>query len=455
MAADMLKDAFPGFHSLDERELRDAWQKGSVILDINVLLGLYRYDAATQSDLLNALRRVSTRLWMPYHVGLEYSRKRLSVIAGEKRAFAKASAAVGDYVGKIGQVFSDSSRNPHPSTLLKSQLAELNELVTRIISEVDNLGGALPDVNERDLIRESLSELYKDRIGAPPSQEWVESAQATAIKRFENKIPPGFEDERKTEIFTDRGITYNAQHGDVFIWLQILAEAKSSKWPALIFVTDDVKEDWWLSESGKKLGPRAELREEIARVSNVLIFQSYTTAQFLEHANRQVDANVSEASIALVREIASPRPQEKSTFNNMQRYAQGAVRRWLKSTVSPGTEVIPVAFPIDFLLKQDKDRHGVIVRYVAGPPNAEVGPYVLGSLGSSFANETFDMGLEYIDCYLVFQSRSLLQSHVDDVLIISRDIMSAGINLRPKVGTLMRTVDGNFAYVPFEMGIFE
>lgn len=450
----MLRDTYPGYQSLNEDDFRTAWREGRVVLDTNVLLGLYRYDVKTRTELLSALKRVSDRLWMPYQVGLEYNRRRLTVIAGEKRAFDKAAESVRDHSSKIAGVFSDKSRNPHPSKALGERLSKLAELTNEIVVEVQKLGNSLPDVHEHDVVREAISDLFGDRIGAPPTKEWLEQAEKDAKQRFEAGIPPGFEDDKKNETYTDRGLSYDSQYGDVLIWLQILQEAKKSGWPALILVTDDAKSDWWYVAAGKTIGPRAELREEIQRVAAVPIFQSYSTAQFLENANRQLDAKVSESSIALVREVA--KPQSFTTLNSerLQRLAQNAVRRWLASTTSKTTRIIPSASLFDYVVDRDGAKSGIIIKFVPGPPNGEMTPHTLNSIARTLSDDVSETGVDFVEAFLVFSDRISLDRHFDTLASVVQRLRSVQPLLHPKVGTLMRTNDGNYTFVPFDLGVF-
>lgn len=51
----------------------------------------------------------------------------------------------------------------------------------------------------------------------------------------------------------------------------------------IIFITDDEKEDWWWVESGKTIGPRPELIDEI-RTETKAMFYMYSVDQFLKYA---------------------------------------------------------------------------------------------------------------------------------------------------------------------------
>jgi hypothetical protein len=114
--------------------------------------------------------------------------------------------------------------------------------------------------------------------------------------RYQNEVPPGYKDGKKDA----SGDPYR-KFGDLIVWKQLIAEAKTTE-KAVIFVTDDKKEDWWLEQSGRTIGPRTELREEfIAEVQKD--FWMYTVDKFIEEAARTSNTTVSEKAIAEIIEV--------------------------------------------------------------------------------------------------------------------------------------------------------
>jgi hypothetical protein len=93
------------------------------------------------------------------------------------------------------------------------------------------------------------------------------------------------------------------------VWKQLIAKAKHDSKP-VIFVTDDKKEDWWLEQSGRTIGPRTELREEfIAEVQQD--FWMYTVDKFIEEAARTSNTHVSEKVIAEIIEVRQEAKAER------------------------------------------------------------------------------------------------------------------------------------------------
>jgi len=65
-----------GFESPTADDFRRLWEEGMFVLDTSVLLNLHRYRDAARIDILAALTTIKDRLWIPYHVALEYERNR-------------------------------------------------------------------------------------------------------------------------------------------------------------------------------------------------------------------------------------------------------------------------------------------------------------------------------------------------------------------------------------------
>lgn len=82
-------------------------------------------------------------------------------------------------------------------------------------------------------------------------------------KRYKYLIPPGYIDSKKDE----EDITKRRKFGDLIVWKEMLQHI-SNKGKDLIFVTNDVKEDWWELEITKDpIEARKELQKEFKEVT--------------------------------------------------------------------------------------------------------------------------------------------------------------------------------------------
>jgi predicted nucleic-acid-binding protein len=76
--------------------ITDTLTEGLVVLDTNVLLNLYRYNAQTQTDLFAVLERLGERLWVPHQVLVEFWRNRESALRAPQDTAETAVEALKD-----------------------------------------------------------------------------------------------------------------------------------------------------------------------------------------------------------------------------------------------------------------------------------------------------------------------------------------------------------------------
>jgi len=306
-----MKKMFSGFYAPSDSEIKEAWsnEKTLFVFDTNVLLNLYSYTDVTRKDFFKILEKVSNNIWIPYHVGLEYQRNRLNIVKNEKKIFS----SIEKYIKSIEDKVNNSE---FKNLKLEQRLPELFEKSEELHSKIDKLlskyresikkwNDKQPDVRSSDIIRKKIDELFIEKVGNSfTKQEQLDKIFKEGEERYKNNVPPGYKDEKEkkdTLSFTYSGLTYIPMYGDLIIWKQILEKAKDDNIDTVIFITDDVKEDWWyiLDSNGKKeIGVRAELREEIYRESNISSFEVLRTTDFMKNGKEFLELDVDEKSIA-------------------------------------------------------------------------------------------------------------------------------------------------------------
>lgn len=70
-------------------EIKQIWREGTLTVDANVLLDLYRYHAQTQENLLAAIEAFQQRVWISDQAAREFFRNRKAVIASAEKPFKK------------------------------------------------------------------------------------------------------------------------------------------------------------------------------------------------------------------------------------------------------------------------------------------------------------------------------------------------------------------------------
>jgi len=290
-----MKKSFSGFYSPSNTKIKNAWkhEKTLFVFDTNVLLNLYSYTEDARDDFFKILDRISDNIWLPHHVGLEYQRNRLEIIKNEKGIFKKLN----EDIARIKKTIESNEKSKELQESMKKPLEDLTNIV-------NVWNDKQPEVRSGDKIRPKIEESFNDKIGVPfLKQEELDKIYKDGEKRYKNEIPPGFKDAKDKKdkpSFSYGGLNYVPMYGDLIIWNQIIEHAKKDDIKSVFLITDDTKEDWWyiIDSSGKKrIGVRAELREEIEREAKISLFDVMTTSSFMEDGKKYLELDVSYESI--------------------------------------------------------------------------------------------------------------------------------------------------------------
>ncbi|TBT52499.1 hypothetical protein D5E78_00020 [Vibrio parahaemolyticus] len=222
-----MRTIFKNFHNPSEAEISEIWKSQNTLIafDTNVFLNLYSYTKQTREDFFKVLDKVKGQIWIPYHVGLEYQRRRLNVVSTEKAVFGK----IDKNLDKIGNVFKKDfndlalkRRFPDLQSQTEKLEKDIDKLIEKYKTSVKEWDKQQACVRSHDEIRNQLNHYFDERVGPEPkSQEDLDNTFAEGKQRFENKIPPGFEDSDKEyqddAVFYNQGLKYERQYGDLLI----------------------------------------------------------------------------------------------------------------------------------------------------------------------------------------------------------------------------------------------
>lgn len=337
-----MKELFHGFYNLSDSDFKSLWSDALFIFDTNVLLNLYRYQSSTSHTLLTVMEKLAEKVWIPYHVGLEFQRNRLVVIAEQHSRFLEVQRIVNDSITTMNNKFEALQLNKRHSHINPDKLiSDFKKIQNEFKNELDELEKKSISVNSDDEIRNRIDALFVGKIGYPPTgQNIIDQIAAEGEKRYKNNIPPGFKDSSKgdksSDEFTYNGITYNKKYGDLIIWKQIIEYALDKQHKNIVFVTDDAKADWWWkidSNGTKTIGARPELKDEICREGRVENFHVYSTESFLYHASSKFNTEVTEDAINEIREITFEDKSDHKTIDSrtIGESVEISVREWLSA----------------------------------------------------------------------------------------------------------------------------
>lgn len=406
-----MKPNFYGYYPPTTEQYERLWRDGLIVLDTNVLLNLYRLPTTARDELISVLELLKDRLWIPHQVALEFQRRRLTVIASERKATEEALTATSDLVADIKKKV-DALQIDKRGLGIESQplLKELETANNQLLEAIRTTHGAQLDISASDPVRERLDLLLENHVGkGPTSQAELDRLIANGEDRFKEKIPPGFADADKDKnpneaTFIFDHIKYQRKFGDLILWRQLIEHVKSTNTKTVLLITADRKEDWWWREQGKTIGPHPELVREIQREGAVDLFWMYSSVQFVEHANKYSSASVSNESVAEIKQVALSSPTTSVNVREFlgrslpsliaprasdlpehflsgridPRIIESRVERWLERR-GELVESNPRGFP-DFLVRCDDDAHGYEVKYLRQFDRMLISPIVVNSL---------------------------------------------------------------------------
>lgn len=292
------------------------FDSGIVVLDTNILLSLYEYTSQSRAEILSALQIISPRLWLPYQVGLEFVNGRRRVLVGQSEQLSQARTStdkrlnealkiIKSHSGYIENLIGRYSPGIDESAEIKSLIDEFSQSGTawkaKIIQALANIKRSQDmsavGISDTDPVLEKVAELYGSRIADRPNPEVVRKRIREAIDyRFPNNIPPGFLDEGKdTEI---------ERAGDFLIWDEVIEYAKRSRAERVLFISNDIKEDWYEPAGpGQGTRPWPALFEEMkSRAGCDLRIE--TAAEFFDGVEQFLNATIATATLEEIDHVA-------------------------------------------------------------------------------------------------------------------------------------------------------
>jgi hypothetical protein len=285
----IVKNIFPGHFRPQKSDFDNHWNESIFIVDANVLLNLYRYSEATRKELEKSMEGVKDRIFIPHHAAKEFFKNRLSVTSGQSKEYTSVISSMNEIVKKI------SSKDRHPF-VEQSKLEQLQSLTTEIIESLEEQKNVLLDKLTNDEILDFIEQIFNNNTGSAYEETRYDEIIKLGEQRYDAKVPPGYKDKNKDDDDPLR------KYGDLIVWLQTIDYANENN-KSVVFITDDKKEDWWLEQAGKTIGPRPELIEEFKKETKQ-DFWMYSVSRFIQESAARNQEVVSEDVIEEIRKIS-------------------------------------------------------------------------------------------------------------------------------------------------------
>lgn len=271
-----------------------------IIPDTNILLYLYKCSFNTSQNIIDLLGKVKEKTIIPSRVYKEYlahKDEEQAKIDRKYDTFTKdLKKQVNELKDKINGSISESRKYDFPDCdALETGIGTFLSKISLAITAYEN---SLSSEKQNKSIQianvEQLIQYWSNqgKINPEPTivqlMEYVKEGEF----RFRYKMPPGYkdEDEKDKEVKKDsKKDNFEGRirkYGDFFVWKEILKVGKERENEYLIFLTNDVKEDWWVlrGEQNNKepVCMREELRKEYIAITDSDKIEFMTLSKFYE-----------------------------------------------------------------------------------------------------------------------------------------------------------------------------
>ncbi|MDO3381596.1 PIN-like domain-containing protein [Gilvimarinus algae] len=296
-----------------ELDFQEIWKNATFVFDANVLLDFYRLPQKSKDALIKILKskEIKNRIWIPNQVFIEFLNNRVDEIGDQKQKFSKVREQIEKSLEEYDDVFERLAQelnklqlkkrhsliNPD-KFLIKEDTDKGKHSLNKFLEELNRLDKLQPDVNDEDQIKKNIIDIFYDKIGDGFSKEEIDEIYFEGKIRYENRVPPGYKDSDKSGVYSIGKIEYLRKYGDLVVWKEILRKINQDEITNFLFITSDLKDDWWRKSKGKTLGPRRELLNEVYTCCESLQnFYMYDTANFLKYSEQYLGLDIEKKSI--------------------------------------------------------------------------------------------------------------------------------------------------------------
>lgn len=270
-----------------------------IVIDTTILLELYRKPANISLDIIKAFKEIIDKIYVPRQVYDEYIRNYHKVSGDEKSKYQNVRNELSQIVihlqENITSRITEYRKHDYTDILkLQSDLEGKIKDIKDIVKEFENNHKQESERNLDFILKDKVKEfvdslMERGNVGvAIPFSERMLILQEGKI-RFENLIPPGYEDNGKVGV---------ARYGDLFIWKNIIEVAKERN-ANILFVCNDVKEDWWEWDRENPIELRRELLEEFKEINPLLEIHFLNMNKFFSYIAEELQIGQSKSALQL------------------------------------------------------------------------------------------------------------------------------------------------------------
>ncbi|WP_209328898.1 PIN-like domain-containing protein [Lunatimonas salinarum] len=274
-----MRDQYSKYFITKEKE-KLLWDNCVFVFDSSSLLNFYEYSEQTVMIFEKIFERAKGCLWIPNHVAFELDKNKGKGFQNAKSRYINLNShlkSIKNHFDELKKRTKKSDKHPYLDPQIFDALdSEIQKFEKDLDKQVQLQIEKLNQQSKEDIIYNSI---YRNFIiGEEFSFDEILEIIEHGKFRYDNQIPPGYKD------FSNSKKIGFQKYGDLILWLQIIKFSVQNK-KNIIFINDDLKEDWWVDSSSNKMFiPREELIKEFADKSGQL-FWMYNSGEFLKMAS--------------------------------------------------------------------------------------------------------------------------------------------------------------------------
>ena len=235
-----------------------------IVFDTSVYLDLLRFSKSASEELLKLYETVINDIEVVPQINSELKRNIKKVCGQRTSDLRKARTQIKTAISSCS-----TSLESQLSTFQRLKFDLIGEFKEKAFKELESLKNSIDEFTDEILSKDSFlaeqeASNFFGKIRKKSSlQEYTINQIIEIIQigetRYRYKIPPGYMDH--PQYSQDKGKDGIEAFGDLILWYQIIDRAKLDSRP-VIFVTSDLKEDWFVISNSQPDSPREELVAE-------------------------------------------------------------------------------------------------------------------------------------------------------------------------------------------------
>jgi len=334
-----LENTFPDADNLFSNKfntLEEAFEKALFVLDTNVLLFPFNLGAETLEEIkkIYTSLKCQQKLFIPKRVAREYAKNRTAKLS-EIHSNIFRLKSVEKYKNFKYPIIAELKEKIE----FDKTFDDLHNIETIFKEKAEKLARRIREWRFKDPVSTLYGDIFDSSVLIDTSKK-KEDILKELNRRKKHKIPPGYKDSGKD----DFGI------GDLIIWLSILEKGENEK-KDIIFVSQDLKPDWWQQSSGSAFLPRFELIEEYKRISkgnNIHIINFSKLLELFKAKDKAIEElrieeekerAVRQLRIAAYKEARSKFKKHISSLTNEEQMSQ--IKEWFSCNFEDPVDCLP------------------------------------------------------------------------------------------------------------------